>query len=286
MFTGVRATVLSTILTAGSTAEAVTLGSSNYIQINNEIITGLSVQDADADETLIDAINARSELTGVIATRDVENRLLLFAEDGRNIELGVVGNATRLGLSENVGTTITGGKLSVQSREKMKLEGEALVKLGDLDTFTVGAGPPGLGGGGPPGHQNGGPPGQGGGPPPGLAGRDFPLLVGVTSQSSVLTLDLTYRDGANAALETIDVALQQVSDMRAGLGAIHNRLLSVVKTLEINSANLMSANSRIVDTDFATESTNMFKRKLMTQASAALTSQANQLPEVALSLLE
>ena len=97
-FTGVRAIVEATEVNGSADITAVTLDSTNLLQINGATITGFRVQDNDADDSLINAINAVTDETGVVASLDEDNRLQLTADDGRNVEITVSGNATRLGL--------------------------------------------------------------------------------------------------------------------------------------------------------------------------------------------
>jgi flagellin len=109
-FTGVSAIVEKTEIVATADISAVTMDSTNNISINGEVLTGFRVQDNDADDTLINQINAVADKTGVVASLDVDNRLVLSADDGRNIELSVLGNGTQTGLG-GVGISVTGGRL-------------------------------------------------------------------------------------------------------------------------------------------------------------------------------
>jgi flagellin len=90
---------------------------------------------------------------------------------------------------------------------------------------------------------------------------------------------------AQAALATIDKAIAATSNTRATLGANQNRLQVTVANLQSASSNLSAANSRIRDVDVASESANMTKNNILSQAGLAVLAQANQLPSAALSLL-
>jgi flagellin len=81
-FTGVKAVVESTVVVATADISAVTMDSTNNIAINGEILTGFRVQANDADDTLVNQINAVQDKTGVVASLDVDNRLVLTADDG------------------------------------------------------------------------------------------------------------------------------------------------------------------------------------------------------------
>ena len=100
-------------------------------------------------------------------------------------------------------------------------------------------------------------------------------------------------DGADPAaladmqdqLDAIDAAIAEISSRRGTIGAVTNRLDSVMSQLDTQYQNLSAANSRIVDADIATESSNYTKNSILQQASAALLVQANQQPNIALSLI-
>ncbi len=86
-------------------------------------------------------------------------------------------------------------------------------------------------------------------------------------------------------LEAFDDAIAQVATVRAGLGAAQNRLESAVNNLTSNATNLADARSRIEDADFSTETTNLAKAQILSQASTAMLSQANQSQQGVLKLL-
>lgn len=93
------------------------------------------------------------------------------------------------------------------------------------------------------------------------------------------------KEGSQASLAKIDVAIQNVSGQRAELGAIQNRLTSTINNLQSSSENLSSANSRIRDTDFAAESAKNTKMNILTSAGTSVLSQANAQGQAALKLL-
>jgi len=99
-------------------------------------------------------------------------------------------------------------------------------------------------------------------------------------------LDFSTQAGAQAALATIDTALQTVSSARAGFGASGNRLNSVIQTIQMSSESLSSANSRIRDVDVAEETSKMARTQVMQQAGVSVLAQANQAPQLALKLLQ
>jgi len=99
------------------------------------------------------------------------------------------------------------------------------------------------------------------------------------------SVDLTTAGGASAALGAIDSAIEAVDSQRAGLGALQNRFQSTIRNISTMSDNLSAANSRIKDTDFAEETAKLTKQQILQQVSISMLTQANQSPQLALSLL-
>ena len=104
--------------------------------------------------------------------------------------------------------------------------------------------------------------------------------------SSVADIDVTTRAGANDALDVLDRALATITDSRAGLGAIQNRLDSTISNLSNISENVSAARSRIEDADFAAETAELTRSQILQQAGISVLSQANTLPQQVLSLLQ
>ncbi|NII57861.1 flagellin [Sphingomonas aerolata] len=90
----------------------------------------------------------------------------------------------------------------------------------------------------------------------------------------------------NSAIATVDAALDTITTARAGLGAGQNQLQSAVNNLTSNSTNLSDAKSRIEDADFSAETTALAKAQILSQASTAMLSQANQSQQGVLKLLQ
>ena len=86
-------------------------------------------------------------------------------------------------------------------------------------------------------------------------------------------------------LANIDAAIGQVSTQRGGLGAVQNRLQHTINSLNVAVTNTQSSESQIMDADVAQETTNMVSAQILTQAGTSVLSQANQMPQSALSLL-
>jgi len=88
------------------------------------------------------------------------------------------------------------------------------------------------------------------------------------------------------ALSTIDGTLSIVSTLRAKYGATMNRLDITISSIETMRLNLTAANSRIRDVDVATETAALARNQVLSQAGVSVLSQANQLPQLALNLLQ
>ncbi|MCH5052354.1 flagellin [Pectobacterium aquaticum] len=86
-------------------------------------------------------------------------------------------------------------------------------------------------------------------------------------------------------LKTLDAALSKVDALRSQLGAVQNRFDSAITNLNNTVTNLTSARSRIEDSDYATEVSNMSKNQILQQAGTSVLAQANQVPQTVLSLL-
>jgi flagellin len=96
---------------------------------------------------------------------------------------------------------------------------------------------------------------------------------------------LTSATNATAALATVDTALGQVNAARAGLGAVVNRLTSVTDNLTNVSQNLSESRSRVLDTDYASATTELARTMIIQQAGTAVLAQANQSSQSVLALL-
>ena len=106
-----------------------------------------------------------------------------------------------------------------------------------------------------------------------------------TQSSAVSGLNVASSSAAESALDVIDGALQQVSDIRSSLGATENRLTHTVDNLSNVVENTSAAQSRILDADFALEAARLARAQVLQQAGTAMLAQANAAPQNVLSLL-
>jgi flagellin len=98
-------------------------------------------------------------------------------------------------------------------------------------------------------------------------------------------LGVQSKASAQENLEKIDNAINGVNGNRASLGALQNRLQSTISNLETRTENLAAANSRIRDTDVASESAELAKANILSAASVSVLSQANSAGSSALKLI-
>ncbi|MEI6767993.1 MAG: flagellin, partial [Betaproteobacteria bacterium] len=253
--TGVRAVAqANTIVGTSFTGAVATTG----IYLNGISITStLTASSTRAD--MANLINQYSGQTGVVAS-DNGLGITYTAADGRNISLASnTGSAIALGLTgASVGTGITAatalttyGRVALQSDKQFTVQsgttGDAnLLKLG----FQVGT----------------------------FGGADNGLKIAA--------VDVSTAAGSQNAIAAIDAALKTVSLNQSKAGSYLNRLDSVVSNLATMNTNITASRSRILDTDYSTETTNLAKSQIISQAATAMLAQANQSAQNVLALLK
>jgi flagellin len=113
----------------------------------------------------------------------------------------------------------------------------------------------------------------------------FSIATMDTTGLTLTGLDISTQTGADAAIASLDDAINAVSTERAKLGALQNRLEHTINNLGTASQNLTAAESRIRDVDMAKEMAEFTKNSILNQAAQAMLAQANQLPQGVLQLL-
>jgi flagellin len=123
-------------------------------------------------------------------------------------------------------------------------------------------------------------------------GKDATQTISVTIGAmtgiglGISNLGIATAATASASLTTIDTALDTLNSTRATIGAGINRLTYATDNLTNISANVTASRSSIMDTDYATASTQLSKTQIIQQASTAMLAQANQQPQSVLALLK
>ena len=253
--TGVKATAKANVIQGGSFTQAATTS----IYLNGVTIAAtLGTNSTRAD--VANLINSYSSQTGVVAT-DNGSGVTYTAADGRNISFGVDSNAAAIGLgdmTDNVGTAATSaGAVTTYAQVSLQSDKE----------FTVASGTTG--------DKN-----------LNLLGFQTGTYGGADNGLKIAAIDVSTQDGAANAITAIDAALKSVSLNQSKAGAYLNRLDSVVSNLATMNTNITASRSRILDTDYSTETTNLAKSQIISQAATAMLAQANQSAQNVLALLK
>lgn len=258
--TGVTAFANSlTIQGTGITA----IDESSTVTINGVEIDVTTVAANTAQENLSDvaaAINNYSDATGVVATLNGEGGLSLTAADGRNITIESDDFAlANLGLA---GATVGGASYALDATAYSTVTLQSAGKI----------------------EVRGGAAGSDGGT---FASLNFEEGVygSNTGGLKIGDIDISTQKGATMALDAIASALDTVALNRAVLGAVQNRLEATISNLTTTSTNVAESRSRILDADFATETTNLARSQILSQAAQAMLAQANQSQQSVLQLL-
>jgi flagellin len=249
--TGVKATAEANVIRGNATWSTGGVTAAT-VTLNGASLT-IDTRDID---TVVDSFNERSGQTGVTASR-YGTALELRAADGRNITIGASDALiANLGLA---GTAVqTNGSTSlVTFYSSVKLESD--------EAFTVESGFEGVLNFERLGFRRG----------------TFGGAVG----DKVSEINVTTQQGANDAIRALDAAINQVSAAQAMSGALNNRLDVIVNNLSEGLQNMSASRSRILDTDYATETTELAKQQIIQQAATAMLAQANQQPQGVLALL-
>ena len=106
-----------------------------------------------------------------------------------------------------------------------------------------------------------------------------------TTTLSIASSSISTTSTADTAIANLDTAITGISQRRAKIGAMQNRLSVTMSNLQTYSTNLSASNSRIVDVDVAAETAKMTRSQILVQAGSSMLAQANQGPQIALSLL-
>jgi flagellin len=124
----------------------------------------------------------------------------------------------------------------------------------------------------------------------GIADNGTSYFQGVGTGASQLqpasSLDVSTVEAATRSLATADAAISVISSQRAKFGALQSRFETAIANLNTTSENLSASRSRILDADFAMETSNLTRTQILQQAGTAMVAQANQLPQSVLQLLK
>jgi len=248
--TGVTATVNSTIL--NGTAIGTTVAGAGTVVINGvDINISYSAADtvADKQNTIVNAINAKSGQTGISAEA-LGSEFRLIAEDGRNIDISSITATSGTFNTANIGLTTgtTTASLAFTSAGSIELDSIS----GDIAR----------------------------------SGFEIGTYGAAESGQLVQDIDISTASGATLALAAVDNALTTINFQRANLGAIQNRFESTITNQAIAAENFTEASSRIKDADFAAETAELSRSQVLQQAGLSILAQANGQPQQVLQLLQ
>ena len=258
-------------------ANAVQEGTIRALEINGVLIGDVdNVSDNDRNGNLINAINSFTMLTGVYASIDEEGRLNLTARDGRGIYVTTSAGGTLTGLGatsaaahENYGrlTLVHSNARDINYEATGSLVGkinsggyQAFTNMQDvIGNFTA--------------QQ-------------GAAGGAYANAVQSAAAGKYLGVGVTTRQGAMITMDIADAALELLDQIRADLGAVQNQITVTVDNVSNAQVNVQSSESTIRDLDFGAESANFSKQSILAQSGSFALSQANQIQQHVLRLLQ
>jgi len=222
------------------------------------VTAGSTSAPAERRSQLVAAINAKTAQTGVSATLSTTAGMINYTSaDGRNVTIATKSTATGLtGVVATLGTVVQ----QQASMSLTSLNGGAISLAGVAGNTATGFGS--------------------------TATVTPTLSTSTVTGLTVSAVDLTSQTGSQRALGILDSAIDTVTNSRANLGAYQNRFAAAISNLETTSTNLQASRSRILDTDYAKETTNLAKSQIVQQAATAMLAQANQSAQSVLALLK
>ncbi len=273
--TGVSASASTTAVLEGPKAAGAAVASTVSFKVNGVATKAVAVPAADPSgglrlESLRDSINDLTSQTGVTAEINDSGNIVLSDVDGDDISITDFASST----ASSTMTITTGDgaatfdldPTTAGTTDTVTMKGQ--VNMASTNTFSVATD---VTDDGVAGTES-------------FLDTDAALHFG-SSLNAVSEIDITTSEGANSALKVIDVALSKINDSRADLGAVSNRLDSVISNLTNISTSVQAAKSQVMDADFAQESTNLARGQILSQAATAMLAQANSSKQGVLQLL-
>ncbi len=244
----------------GNTASAITINGETIL------VAGTTIQTGDSDNTLINAINDKTSLTGVTATLEADGTLTLVS-DGR--AMNVQGLSAVAGINDGVYAgdlqfvKVGGGDMDITSAH--------YANAGLTDTTTVGSTLDEI-------AENN-------------VLSDLRYAQVDDNGDGVIDSDdkvglLRTREGATKAMDIVESAIAGLDAVRADLGSVQNQLVVTVNNISVTAVNVKAAESQIRDVDFAAESANFSRLNILAQSGSYALSQANAVQQNVLRLLQ
>jgi flagellin len=239
------------------------------IVINGETIlgSGTNIVNGDSDNVLINAINEKSQLTGVSASLEADGTMTLTS-DGRAMKVSGLSGVAGINDGVHAGTLELvkqgGGDIDVTSAhfqdEGLVASAQADVKtMDEIEETSV------------------------------LSDVQYGQVDdngdGVINSDDKVGL-LNTREGATKAMDIVESAISKLDSVRADLGSVQNQLVSTVSNISVTQVNVKAAESQIRDVDFAAESANFSRLNILAQSGSYAMSQANAVQQNVLRLLQ
>ena len=266
----------------GQGFEAVGSGTILGLKINGIMIGDINdIQKSDSDGKLVAAINAQKERTGVEASLDIAGKLQLTSRDGRAIQVNAISGSAILGGGSFTG--ISGGAHAIVGRltltrlnaTDIKVSGTNFSKIGmhsaqGVAQYTVNLRAA-----------------------TGELNANIASAIGANANTAQANLNskgigagVTSLQGAMAVMDMAQSAQMHLDIIRADLGSVQQQLVATINNITVTQVNVKSAESQIRDTDFAEESATFSKTNILVQAGSFAMSQANQVQQNVLKLLQ
>ncbi len=266
---GVRASWSNT--TTGSSS--VIAGSITDLTINNITIGDVAnIKTNDNNGTLVNIINKKITNTGVEAFTDTEGKINLRSVDGRGVVISASSGLANIGL--NVGGDSNFGRLTLrrESSKDIGLSDSGLVLTTNASSQAT----------------------MNLADTKGRVDKDLASAIGMfenLNQANNITADsinigVTTMAGALAIMDIADSALKHLDNIRAEIGSNQSSFTSTINNISVTKINIDASESQIRDVDFASESSTFQRQQILSQSGSYALSQANQIPQNVVKLLQ
>jgi flagellin len=257
---GITSTTNVTASAVTSVAFTVTAGTFQFTLGNGTGAAQTNTATIDADVTtvsqtglagLVGAINEATGQTGITATANSSGQLVLTQAQGDNISLALTAGG-------GTGTLAAGGATTLTLNDTTHQEGtvQGLVTLQSDQSFSLGANGSNIG------------------------------LNTTTNLAALSSVNVSTQSGAEAALNVVNFALQQLETVGSQLGATQQQLQATVGNLQTTSTNLTTALSTVQDANIPQVTTQLTQEQILQQAGVSALAQSTQLQQAFLKLLQ
>ena len=244
----------------GGTAAVASASGTTTFSLNGVSISVSDIKANDNDGTLVAAINAVKESTGVLASVDSRGYLVLTSNTGRAIDVSGTLDSIASGMTTGnlTLTNTTGGDIVVSGSASLGTTTEATINLrSTLDGFTSGE-----------------------------VKAMGAFASGEIGYGSTLAAGVNTFEGAQAMMSIAEAAIKRLDTIRADIGSAQNQMISTINNISVTQVNVKAAESQIRDVDFAAESANFSKFNILAQSGSYAMSQANAVQQNVLRLLQ